>query len=77
MFSGAVSGGRSFTRVAAGDNHACALTTAGDMYCWGANASGQLGDGTFATRLVPTLVDGRLYVRDRKEILAVDLARPR
>ena len=26
---------------------------------------------------LPTLVDGRLYVRDRKQILAVDLAKPR
>ena len=25
---------------------------------------------------LPTLVDGRLYVRNRKQILAVDLAKP-
>jgi hypothetical protein len=31
------------TQVAAADFHACALTTAGDVYCWGANDDGQLG----------------------------------
>jgi alpha-tubulin suppressor-like RCC1 family protein len=31
--------------VAVGDAHACAQTKAGGVRCWGANASGQLGDG--------------------------------
>jgi len=31
-------------RVAAGDEHACALV-GGAAYCWGSNASGQLGAG--------------------------------
>jgi alpha-tubulin suppressor-like RCC1 family protein len=40
------------TAVAAGTSHACAVV-AGDVLCWGANASGQLGDGTLSPRAVP------------------------
>ncbi|MFL5381716.1 MAG: lamin tail domain-containing protein [Longimicrobiaceae bacterium] len=39
------------------DEHTCALRQgSGDLYCWGANGFGQLGDGTFTDRLVPTPV---------------------
>jgi len=42
--------------IAAGLRHVCALTSEGKVLCWGANASGQLGDGTRATRMHPTAV---------------------
>ncbi len=32
--------------VSAGYFHACAIDTAGDMWCWGSNDHGQLGDRT-------------------------------
>ena len=32
-------------RVAAGGQHTCAINVAGRLYCWGANADGQLGVG--------------------------------
>ncbi len=45
--SGDSSGGNlgMITQVVAGDNHTCALSTAGSVYCWGLNQHGQLGVG--------------------------------
>lgn len=42
--------------ITAGGTHSCALSTAGDAYCWGDNRFGQLGDGTTTDRPVPTAV---------------------
>lgn len=53
------SGVTSFGEIGAGTSHTCAIATAGSnagkIYCWGTNASGQLGDNTTTARKVPTL----------------------
>ncbi|MDA1082097.1 MAG: hypothetical protein O2973_10550 [Gemmatimonadetes bacterium] len=59
-----VAGGLKFTQLSLGSRYSCGLTTQGDAYCWGANATGQLGDGTTEARSAPTLVAGGLtYVQ--------------
>jgi alpha-tubulin suppressor-like RCC1 family protein len=39
--------------VALGGNHTCAVKTDGSLWCWGANWSGQLGDGTRVQKSTP------------------------
>jgi alpha-tubulin suppressor-like RCC1 family protein len=55
-----VSGGLTFVTITAGEAHSCGLTSAGTLYCWGSNVSGQLGDGTTTNSNAPVLVSGAL-----------------
>ncbi|WP_394825216.1 RCC1 domain-containing protein [Pendulispora albinea] len=41
-------------QITAGRDHVCARTAEGKVLCWGANASGQLGDGSRIVRVHPT-----------------------
>lgn len=45
-----------FTDVSNGLYHSCGLTATGDVYCWGLNTSGQLGNGTLIDSTVPVAV---------------------
>jgi alpha-tubulin suppressor-like RCC1 family protein len=53
-----VAGGLSFAAVSTGWLHTCGVTLANAAYCWGANSSGELGDGTTIQRFAPAAVAG-------------------
>jgi len=50
-----IEGRRAFST---GGAHACAVSTAGKVYCWGGNSYGQLGDGTTDASALPVEVPG-------------------
>jgi alpha-tubulin suppressor-like RCC1 family protein len=51
-----VFGGYKFKAISAGERHACGITTAGLLYCWGHNGLGALGDGSLLNSLIPVVV---------------------
>lgn len=53
-----VAGVMTYTSLAAGASHTCGVTRYGDVYCWGTNEHGQLGDGTAFSRAAPVRVGG-------------------
>ncbi len=48
--------GSGVSAISSGKYHNCALTTTGNVYCWGDNSTGQIGDGTTTQRNAPVLV---------------------
>jgi alpha-tubulin suppressor-like RCC1 family protein len=51
-----VVGGRAFSSIDSGWDHACARSTDGLVYCWGFNFVGELGSGDALSQFVPTQV---------------------
>ena len=60
-----VLGGRSYSRLSAGVNHVLAIEgSTGNLYAWGTNGIGQLGDNTATPKSSPvSVVGGRSYSR--------------
>jgi uncharacterized protein YjdB len=52
--------GMTFVSIASGVDSVCGLTPGGDIYCWGNNESGELGNGTMASSTVPVKVTSSL-----------------
>jgi alpha-tubulin suppressor-like RCC1 family protein len=48
--------GANVVRIAAGGDHTCAVLSDQTVWCWGANDSGELGDGTTTDRTTPVKV---------------------
>jgi len=50
--------GPSGSMITGGEEHTCASSRAGAVFCWGSNADGQLGNGTNTKSLTPVPVTG-------------------
>ncbi len=49
-----------FKPISLGNGHSAAITKNGDLYLWGANSYGQLGDDTTASRKTPKYIMGNV-----------------
>jgi len=53
----AIEPGFAVAQIVTGQTHSCALSITGQLYCWGENGQGQIGDGTMSDAQDPTPVD--------------------
>ncbi len=53
---GALPAGLKIRQVANGQSHSCVLASDGEVYCWGLNTNGQLGDGSTTQSTTPVAV---------------------
>jgi alpha-tubulin suppressor-like RCC1 family protein len=60
--------------ISVGARTSCALLRSGQVYCWGSNETGTVGDGTFANRHAPVPVVGLTDAVDVSVGLAVSCA---
>ena len=49
--------GSSFITISTGFEHTCGISSDGKTYCWGSNPDGKLGDGSWISKYVPSLVN--------------------
>ena len=71
------SGGNAFREITSGLGHHCAITSTGSLYCWGLNASGQLGTGGTATALSPVIAAGGAAMRiENNDVAEVRIVPP-
>ncbi|MGN0667387.1 MAG: DUF4214 domain-containing protein [Huintestinicola sp.] len=69
IYSGEKQAAVKFTQVAVGEEHTAAITESGDLYLWGLNDKGQLGDGTTTTSSKPV----KITVGNNEKVKAVAL----
>ncbi len=64
--------GQKIVSITSGESSSCALSDLGKIFCWGGNASGQLGNQSVTESLVPVAVymDGALSGKSAKAVLA-------
>ena len=55
--TGGVLSSKTITAIGAGNSHCLVLDNAGDIFSWGANNDGQLGEGSYGPSSVPVTVD--------------------
>jgi alpha-tubulin suppressor-like RCC1 family protein len=59
-----VSGSLQFKKLSLSARSSCGITTGNQLYCWGYNGTGQLGDGSTISRTVPTLAASSAHFID-------------
>jgi alpha-tubulin suppressor-like RCC1 family protein len=58
-----IQGHPNLNAISSGGNHGCHIWTGGQLYCWGSDTYGQLGNGTAGTWIVPDdISQGSNYV---------------
>jgi alpha-tubulin suppressor-like RCC1 family protein len=55
--------GANVQALAGGREHACALTSTNEVWCWGINDAGQMGNGVTSTSAVPARVGTNTYTK--------------